>query len=98
MQSIEATLTGEGLVAVPKEIRERLGLAPGDTMTFLVDDDDVRLVTGQNALRALYGAVKAIPGMSADFDGEIETATSEDIAVANTGFGVGCTATNHPNP
>lgn len=77
MQSIEAIMTNEGLVAIPREIRERLGLAPGERMTFLVDDQEIRLVRMHNTYRASYGAVKAIPNMSADFDEEIETATSE---------------------
>lgn len=84
MQSIEAIMTNEGLVAVPKEIRERLGLAPGDRMTFLVDDEDVRLVRIHNTYRASFGAVKAIPDMSADLDDEIETATSEAFRSAGT--------------
>lgn len=84
MQSIEAALTDDGLVAMPEEIRERLGLVPGDTMTFIVDDDDIRLVRDRYAYRGVFGAVKSIPGMSADFDDEIEIATSEAYGAAGS--------------
>lgn len=35
----DATLTAKGQTTIPKEIRERLGLEPGDKLTFTVLSD-----------------------------------------------------------
>lgn len=35
----EATLTAKGQTTIPKEIRERLGLEPGDKLTFTTLSD-----------------------------------------------------------
>ena len=34
-----ATLTSKGLITVPKPIRQRLNLQPGDRIHFLIEDD-----------------------------------------------------------
>jgi AbrB family looped-hinge helix DNA binding protein len=34
-----STLTSKGQTTIPKEIRERLNLQPGDRLEFVVDDD-----------------------------------------------------------
>jgi AbrB family looped-hinge helix DNA binding protein len=37
-------VTSKGQVTIPKEIRERLGIAPGSEVDFVPDKDGVRLV------------------------------------------------------
>ncbi len=36
---VTATMTSKGQLTVPKEIRDRLGLAPGDKVEFVQGDD-----------------------------------------------------------
>ncbi len=41
---IEFTVTAKGGRTLPKEVREALGLKPGDKVRYFVDGDRVRLV------------------------------------------------------
>ncbi|HEV2108721.1 MAG TPA: AbrB/MazE/SpoVT family DNA-binding domain-containing protein [Thermomicrobiales bacterium] len=79
MRSIDATVTSQGQVTIPAEVRLRLGLKPREKVTFLLDHDAVRLVPARYTLETAFGAVNPIPGMSADFDDEIEDATAEAL-------------------
>jgi AbrB family looped-hinge helix DNA binding protein len=36
-----ATITSKGQITIPKDIRNTLGLEPGDKVNFLIDDDGV---------------------------------------------------------
>lgn len=51
-----ATLTSKGQITVPKAIREKLRLQPGDAVDFIVGDDgQVRLRAGRFDARELQG-------------------------------------------
>lgn len=39
-----STVTSKGQVTIPKRVRERLGIEPGQTVSFIVSDGEVRLV------------------------------------------------------
>lgn len=41
----KSTLTSKGQLTLPKSIRERLDLKPGDTLTFEVEGDDAMRVS-----------------------------------------------------
>ena len=41
---LESTLTSKGQTTLPKEVREALGLKPGDKVRYLVTGDEVRVV------------------------------------------------------
>lgn len=79
MRSIEVTVTSQEQVTIPAEVRLRLGLKPREKATFLLDHDAVRLVPARYTLEPAFGAVNPIPRISADFDDEIEDATSEAL-------------------
>jgi antitoxin PrlF len=51
-----STLTSKGQTTIPKDIRERLGLKPGDRIRFMVNPDgSVTLVAVNLTLRQLRG-------------------------------------------
>lgn len=56
---MQATITSKGQVTVPKAIRDRLHLSPGDRIEFLVDEDGaVRVIPVTATLRQLKGMVQ----------------------------------------
>jgi AbrB family looped-hinge helix DNA binding protein len=52
-----ATLTSKGQTTIPKEIRDLLGLAPGDKLDFVVESD------GRVVLRAATLDIRQLRGM-----------------------------------
>ncbi len=55
----EATVTSKGQITIPKAVRERLQLEPGDIVTFDVrDDGTVILVARNEPLERLVGMLK----------------------------------------
>ena len=43
---IKARVTSKSQLVLPKAVRERLGVAPGDTLVFRLDHDGVRVEKG----------------------------------------------------
>ena len=55
---MQATITAKGQVTVPKPIRDRLRLKPGDRIDFILDSgDEVRVVPVTASVRQLKGMV-----------------------------------------
>ncbi|MDE0452904.1 MAG: AbrB/MazE/SpoVT family DNA-binding domain-containing protein [Gammaproteobacteria bacterium] len=55
---MQATITTKGQVTVPKPIRDRLRLKPGDRIDFILDSgDEVRVVPVTASVRQLKGMV-----------------------------------------
>lgn len=55
---MHTTLTGKGQVTLPKALRERLRLSPGDRIEFVIQDDGgVRLLVKQGSLHRLRGSL-----------------------------------------
>jgi AbrB family looped-hinge helix DNA binding protein len=63
-----ATLTSKGQTTIPKAIRERLALKPGDRIEFVaLPDGSVRLVPANVPLKALKGLLgKSARGLAGD--------------------------------
>ena len=63
-------LTSKGQVTIPKEVRDELGLAPGDDVEFVVDRGVVRLRKGgvdfEAAFRKWSGYLRDFEGQSAE--------------------------------
>lgn len=54
-----ATLTSKGQVTIPKDVREALGLEPGDRLSFEVREDGIVEVRAETVdLMTLFGSVK----------------------------------------
>jgi len=55
---MQATITAKGQVTVPKTIRDKLRLAPGDKIDFiLISGDEVRVVPVTASVKDLKGMV-----------------------------------------
>lgn len=46
--SVDSTLTTKGQTTIPKDIRDRLGMKPGDRMTFTILPDGTVLMRVKN--------------------------------------------------
>lgn len=53
---LESTVTSKGQTTLPRDIRNHLGLKPGDRVRYLVVGDEVRLVRPRKVL-SLCGAL-----------------------------------------
>ena len=58
----------KGQVVIPKEIRDRLGIAPGDEVVFIPDGDGVRIQPAPE-VASLAGAFAGEP-LTADLEAE----------------------------
>jgi antitoxin PrlF len=57
--SAESTLTSKGQTTIPKDIRERLHMKPGDRMTFTVMPDGTVLLRIKNkSVMSLAGSLR----------------------------------------
>lgn len=68
-----AKVMANGQVAIPKDIREILGVSSGDRITFVVENGSVRVVNS---------TIYAMQMLQAQMDGEAETAciaSDEDV-------------------
>jgi AbrB family looped-hinge helix DNA binding protein len=55
----ESTLTSKGQITIPKVVRDRLHLEPGDKVYFDVQDDgSVSMVTRKQPVESLFGLLK----------------------------------------
>lgn len=63
-----ATITSKNQITVPREVRERLGVGPGDRLTFELDDDGHVAVEAETVeLSTLRGTVRtAVKGVSVE--------------------------------
>lgn len=52
------TLTAKSQVTLPKQIRERLGVGPGDAVTFSMTGKTARVVSLPSQLRKNFGTVR----------------------------------------
>ena len=58
----EATVTSKGQVTIPIELRERLGIKPGDRVGFVAEGDRIVLQRQETAIEAVFGIVKSGKG------------------------------------
>jgi len=55
----ESTITSKGQITIPKVVRERLHLEPGDKVYFDVQDDgSVSMMTRKHPVESLFGLLK----------------------------------------
>lgn len=83
MKEAVATITPEGQVTIPNEIREHLGVTAADQVAFVIDGKGkVELRATAQALKALeavFGSVPALPDRkTTDFEDQIHDAMEEE--------------------
>lgn len=54
---LESTITSKGQTTLPKDVRDKLGVRPGDKVRYLVVGDEVRIVKIRKVM-SLCGALK----------------------------------------
>jgi antitoxin PrlF len=79
MKTVDAKITSQGQVTIPAEVRRHLGLENGSRISFVIDEHGVRIEPVRFTLESVFGSIPGIPGMSEDFDEEIEQAWSDEI-------------------
>jgi len=93
---LESKLSTEGRVSIPADIRQLLGLEPGDRVQFLVDDTGVRLVTARTLAEEVWArntggdaadAVDLVHAARQAAAGRIDRWTDEPVEDASTGGG-----------
>ncbi len=81
MQTHIAPMSKEGTVIIPEPVRRRLGIGDEGPVVFVMrDDGSVELRREVLSLEDVFGSIPTRPGMSVDFDAEIEAAIEEHLA------------------
>ncbi len=67
MKQMVGVVTRKGQVTVPAEIRRRLDLKEGDRVAFVMDNGEIRILTGGSVVDQTAGALKSHkPPLSAE--------------------------------
>lgn len=53
-------LTKKSQITLPKQVREFLGVKPGDQITFVIEDNSVKIMPVKSKLEENFGKVKPI--------------------------------------
>lgn len=70
---LESTITSKGQTTLPRRVRERLSVQPGDKVRYLIDGDAIRIVAVR-PLSELFGMLQ--------YDGPPVTLEEMDEAIA----------------
>ncbi len=76
-QRVSTVITNIHDLPVPAEVRERLGIVEGSTVTFVLDENEVRILPATSSIKHLSRSVKPLPETSEDFGIEIEEAMQD---------------------
>ncbi|MFL5335422.1 MAG: AbrB/MazE/SpoVT family DNA-binding domain-containing protein [Geminicoccaceae bacterium] len=79
-----ATMTSKGQLTVPKEIRVRLGLKPGDKVEFLPEADEGRIIMRRKPIMGIAQLFRILPKGSVPVSPKaIDEAIGEEVLVQN---------------
>lgn len=79
MKTFVATMTTNGRITIPVEVRRLLGIStPGKVVWLLADDGTIELRSIEDTIASLRGVVSALPGReTGDFDELINEAIED---------------------
>ena len=72
--TLDAKVDVKGRITIPKDIRAALGAAKGGKVTFIVENDEIRVVNA---------ALHALSGLQARLDGEAKHAFPDEKSVSD---------------
>lgn len=75
--SAEATITSKGQVTIPKGIRERLELEPGERVEFVLDDGELTVRRKRGSMERLQDVRETLAPLEVDVD-ELRSAAKAD--------------------
>ena len=61
---LSSSVTTKGQVTIPAELREKLGIKPGDRVGFVEKNGKLEMQRQENRISAAFGIVKAKKGVS----------------------------------
>jgi len=61
---LSSSVTTKGQVTIPAELREKLGIKPGDRVGFVAEGDRIVLQRQETAIEAVFGIVKSGKGVT----------------------------------
>jgi AbrB family looped-hinge helix DNA binding protein len=76
------TLTSKGQVTIPKAIRDKLGLKPGDKIMFSLENGHITLRRAYRALEEVAGSIPAIDVPMREWDDIIQDEAAQRYADA----------------
>jgi antitoxin PrlF len=80
---MESTLTVKGQTTIPREVREYLGINPGDRLGYVLENGEVKLVPRNKRLVDLLGFLGPPPAGAKTIE-EIKDGIAEAAAEAGT--------------
>ncbi len=80
MRELSSTITSKGQVTILKAIRERMGVGPHDKVTWVIEDDFVKVARRESVVRRTAGMMKSPNGTSYATAEEMRAAAEEAIA------------------
>lgn len=79
-----ARITSKGQITIPKEVRERLGVEPGDSLEFLFEENHLEVRRRRRRSVMEFHELFAVPE-AYDFEEERERARAERVRHWNAG-------------
>lgn len=61
---LSSSVTTKGQVTIPVELRNKLGIKPGDRVSFVEAEGKVEILRQENRITAAFGVLKARKGVS----------------------------------
>lgn len=79
MKTLYATVSAQGQITIPAEIRRMFDIQPGARIGLVVDEDGVHFSRPLKTLAEIEGTFRPLHPMSEDFDEEIEESIADAL-------------------